>query len=466
VRSLHARVYVHFLGVLLVAGLAATIVFALGTRDAPWRQVAELVVRHVASLVGEVWGDPDALARRLQQLHDTFEADLMVREIDGRVVAKLGRTLPALTPAEAREVSEGRVIVTHRPIRFAAVAVRESGSGRIVGSLQASRPRRFGPPNLFQPVLAVTVVLLVVALATRPLARRIARPLERLTEGARRLGRGELGYRVPPAERTRRWWRVGHRSSDDELTQLTHAFNDMAERVQRTVRGQRELLANVSHELRSPLTRIRMALELLPRDAAAAARLEDVERDLAELERLIDDVLTTARLEATGLPTHLGEVRLPRILEEIAERARRDLVTAPVDIRVIPGPDIRVMADETLLRRALWNLVENAAKYGAPPVTLAAAREGDQARLSVCDEGPGIASADRERVLAPFVRLDTARTPGASGERSRGVGLGLTLARRVAEVHGGAIAIEAATILNGRERGCCVMITIPIGGAA
>jgi signal transduction histidine kinase len=125
-----------------------------------------------------------------------------------------------------------------------------------------------------------------------------------------------------------------------------------------------------------------------------------------------------------------------------------------------------VMADETLLRRALWNLVENAAKYGAPPVTLAAARQGDQARLSVCDEGPGIASADRERVLAPFVRLDTARTPSASGERSRGVGLGLTLARRVAEVHGGAIAIEAATILNGRERGCCVMITIPIGGAA
>src|SRR5262245_59041499 len=107
-RPLHARLYVHFLGVLVVVGLAAAIVFAIGTRDAPWRDVAELVARHVASLVAEVWGDQDALARRLQQLHDTFEADLIVREIDGRVVAKLGRMPPALTAAQAREVREGR----------------------------------------------------------------------------------------------------------------------------------------------------------------------------------------------------------------------------------------------------------------------------------------------------------------------------------------------------------------------
>ncbi len=461
---LHTRIYLHSLGVLLVVGLAVSVVFALGAGGGFWREAAERVARHVASLIGEVWGDQDALARRLQQLHEDLEIDMTLREAAGRVVGKLGRTLPALTPAEADAARAGRVTLARRPMPFAVVPVRAPGSGDVIGILQASPPRRFTPPDLLRHFLVVIVVLLAVALATRPLARRIAQPLERLTEGARRLGGGELGYRVPLTAR-RSWWRRRSHRGDDELTQLTRAFNDMAERVERTVRGQKELLANVSHELRSPLTRIRMALELLPRDAAAAARLEDVERDLAELEQLIDDVLTTARLESTGLPTHLGPVRLRRVLEEIAERARHDPVTAGIVIGVAAGHEVVAVADETLLRRALWNLVENAAKYGAPPITLAVSPERDLVRLQVSDEGPGIALTDRERVLDPFVRLDAARTPPAPGAPSHGVGLGLTLARRIAEVHGGDIAIGPASTSDGRERGCRVTITIPSGDA-
>lgn len=463
---LHSRIYLHSLGVLLVVGLAVSLVFALGAGGGVWREAAERVTRHVASLIGEAWDDQDALARRLQQLHDDLEVDLTLREADGRVMAKLGRALPALTPLEVESARAGRVTLARRPVPFAVVPVRAPGSEALVGILQASPPRRFTPPSLLRPLLAVTVVLLVVGLATRPLARRIARPLERLTDVARRLGGGDLGSRVPLAEERGSRWYGRRRHRDDELTQLTRAFNDMAERVERTVRGQKELLANVSHELRSPLTRIRMALELLPRDATATARLDDVERDLAELERLIDDVLTTARLEATGLPTHLGPVHLRRLLGEIAERARRDPVTAGTAIGVAEGDDVVVTADETLLRRALWNLVENAAKYGAPPITLAARRDADQIRLSVTDEGPGIASADRERVLAPFVRLDSARTPTAPGAAPRGVGLGLALARRVAEVHGGAITIAPASTTDGVEHGCRVTLTLPSGDTA
>jgi signal transduction histidine kinase len=101
--------------------------------------------------------------------------------------------------------------------------------------------------------------------------------------------------------------------------------------------------------------------------------------------------------------------------------------------------------------------VENAAKYGAPPITLSASVDGERVLFTVSDEGPGVPPADRERVFAPFYRADTARTPDSTGEARRGVGLGLTLARRVAEVHGGAIAIGpgAAT------RGCRVTLTIP-----
>lgn len=461
---LHTRIYLHSLGVVFVVGLAVSIVFALGAGGGFWRETVEHMTRHVASLIGEVWNDQDALARRLQQLHDDLEMDIALRDASGRVVAKLGRALPALTRAESEAARTGRVTLTRRPVPFAVVPVRTPGSGDVVAILQASPPRRFTPPDLLRHFLVVIVVLLAVALATRPLARRIAQPLERLMDGARRLGGGDLGYRVPlPTARSGRRRRP-HRG-DDELTQLTRAFNDMAERVEHTVRSQRELLANVSHEFRSPLTRIRVALELLPRDATAAARLEDVRRDLTELEQLIEDVLTAARLEVTGLPMHLGEVRVRHLLEAIAERARRDPVTAGAAIGLAEGAEVVVMADEALLRRALWNLVENSAKYGAPPITLAVTQEGDRVTLSVSDEGPGITPADRERVLAPFVRLDPARTPAGSGAPPRGVGLGLTLARRVAEVHGGGIAIAPDSVTDGIERGCRVTITLPMGGA-
>ena len=129
-----------------------------------------------------------------------------------------------------------------------------------------------------------------------------------------------------------------------------------------------------------------------------------------------------------------------------------------------------MIADAALLRRALWNLVDNAVKYGAPPITLALTRQADRVSFSVSDEGAGIAPEERERVTQPFYRSDdavraplgSARTPGAGGEPPRGVGLGLTLARRVAEVHDGALAIGPASTDGGRERGCRVVITIPV----
>ncbi|HEV2057428.1 MAG TPA: ATP-binding protein, partial [Methylomirabilota bacterium] len=287
----------------------------------------------------------------------------------------------------------------------------------------------------------------LVAIASALLARRISRPVERLTEAVRRLGAGDLAARVP----------MGERRGADELAELTRAFNDMAERIERLIAGQKELLANVSHELRSPLTRIRVALELLPHDGGADARLKDVEADLDELERLIEDVLTTTRLEATGVAPRLGLMDAREVLMDVAERAGGDPRLAAGSVRVAAGPAIELTADRALLRRALWNLVDNAAKYGAPPITLHAERDGDRVALSVTDHGDGIAPAERERVLAPFYRLDKARTPG---EASGGFGLGLTLASRVAHVHDGAITIGSAETINGTERGCRVTLTL------
>src|SRR5262249_39112519 len=161
------------------------------------------------------------------------------------------------------------------------------------------------------PLLTLGVLVLIAAVASGPLARRISLPIERLTDAVRRFGGGDLSARVgwhklqargsgdhrPP--RGFPHHHHHHRRMPDEIEQLTPQFDEIAERLERLVRGQKELLPNVSHELRSPLARMRVALELLPRDPAAQARVRDIELDLEELDRLIEDVLTTSRLEAS-----------------------------------------------------------------------------------------------------------------------------------------------------------------------
>ncbi|MBI1733898.1 MAG: ATP-binding protein [Candidatus Rokubacteria bacterium] len=126
-------------------------------------------------------------------------------------------------------------------------------------------------------------------------------------------------------------------------------------------------------------------------------------------------------------------------------------------MRVAAGPPVTVLADERLLRRALWNLVENAAKHGAPPIVLDAGADGDHVVLAVTDHGPGIPAAARARVLEPFYRVDRARTPGIA---TSGFGLGLAFVRRVVDAHGGMIAIGPASAEAG-ERGCRVTLTLP-----
>jgi signal transduction histidine kinase len=278
-------------------------------------------------------------------------------------------------------------------------------------------------------VVLLVVIALVVAAGAYPVVRRLTGRLERLQRSVEAWGKGQLGTRVAV-------------EGQDEVARLAASFNDSAARIEALVEAQKSLLANASHELRSPLARIRMAAELMAEQATPTIRAE-LRRNVAELDQLIDEVLLASRLDAVGAAVSCPEeVDLTGILAE--ECARVDAaLDAPVHM---------VMGEPKLLRRMVRNLLENAVRYGAgSAVDVRLAAAGDATlRLDVCDGGPGIPEPERERIFEPFYRI-----AGAS-EAAGGVGLGLSLVRQIARHHGG-----DAQCMPGATGGCCFRVTLP-----
>jgi signal transduction histidine kinase len=220
------------------------------------------------------------------------------------------------------------------------------------------------------------------------------------------------------------------------------SFNLAAERIEALVRSHKSLLANASHELRSPLARMKMAVSMLE-DAAPeqrAALKREIDTDVAELDALVEEVLLASRLDAAGALEQHDRVDLLGLAAEEAAR-----VDAHVD-----GVPLAVSGDERLLRRALRNLLENARRYGGGEIAVQLERAGGEARVRVCDRGPGVPEDMRERIFEPFFRL-----PGHA-EQAGGVGLGLSLVKQIAERHGGRVHCEP------REGGgSCFVLALP-----
>ena len=259
-------------------------------------------------------------------------------------------------------------------------------------------------------LVPVGVVALVLAVVSFPVARRVTGRLERLRVRVEALGGGDLAARVEVE---------GH----DEVAELAASFNGAAERIEELVTAQKRLLAAASHELRSPLARLRMAVELLPAEGRSDRR-ERVYREIAELDELVGELLLACRLDAMAGPPERQEVDLLGLLAEEAAYDGAEVTGEPV---IIPG-------DPRLLRSLVRNLLDNARRHGgasrveASVVRLAPA----VARLQVADRGPGVAAAERERIFEPFYR-----PAGAAEGDDGGVGMGLALVRQIARHHGG-----------------------------
>ena len=284
--------------------------------------------------------------------------------------------------------------------------------------------------------LAVLLVLLFAAVAggAWPVVRGLTRRLEALKRGVDAFGAGALHQRVAEDGR-------------DEVAALGASFNQAASRIEALLQSHKSLLANASHELRSPLTRLKMAVSMLeeaPPEQRAALRRE-IEVNVGELDALVEEVLLASRLDASATLERLDDVDLLGLAAEEAARVGA----------VAQGDTVSLQGNERLIRRALRNLLENARRYGGGEVELQVQRKGGRVELRVCDRGPGVPEAYRERIFEPFFRL-----PGHA-EKAGGVGLGLALVRQIAERHGGGVSC------SGRHGGgSCFTLALPLSGPA
>ncbi|MBX3635838.1 MAG: HAMP domain-containing histidine kinase [Rubrivivax sp.] len=283
-------------------------------------------------------------------------------------------------------------------------------------------------------VLLLALLFLAVAAGAWPVVRRLTRRLEALKQGVEAFGAGALHQRVAEDGR-------------DEVAALAASFNQAATRIEALLRSHQSLLANASHELRSPLARLKMAVAMLDdaEPAQRAALKQEITTNIGELDALVEEVLLASRLDAGAALDRREPVPLLALAAE--EAARHG---AAVD-----GDDVSVPGDERLLRRALRNLLENARRYGGGEVQVQILRRGATVELTVSDGGAGVPEAYRERIFEPFFRL-----PGHA-EREGGVGLGLSLVRQIAERHGGSVRCEARAAAEGG--GSRFVLALPAG---
>jgi signal transduction histidine kinase len=402
------RLYHRILGSTLLfvvlALLAATLAGHLLLGDVFQGPLAKHLAGRAQALAGELpaadrpTAELQAALERLVQTRGVYAA---VWSTDGRRVAFTSTEVP---PPPASGASHQLLTSPWGP----ALALTLPDGRRLV------LLHRHVPPRPAGFLAALLLLAALLAVAAYPVARAVTRRLENLEAGVRRFGEGDLAARVEVA-------------GADELASLASSFNLTAEHLERLVEAQRRVLASASHELRSPLTRLRMALELMRDDpSSAAARLDDAVAEVEELDTLVEELLLAGRLELQR-PGRVAEaVDVGELLAAESSRTGASCSPRPTWLHV----------DPRLLRVLLRNLLENARRHGGGDQVEAGveALGGDRAgvRVWVADRGPGVAEAERERIFEPFYR-----PPGHVETEAGGVGLGLYLVRRIAAWYDG-----------------------------
>jgi signal transduction histidine kinase len=447
---LFLRIFLWFwLGsICLVVVLAASLVMAQPDVITTWRFIGRTAMRSLGSQVANAYERQggDAAASLVASVSREGRFRVWLYTVGGQLVAGPS---PIANAAEIvagatrdqdveRAESDGRALLARR-------TTSESGAVYVVvweaPRFWASQisPARF--------VLRLLALMLTAGIVCWWLTWQITKPVQTLRAAARRFADGDLAVRVGHARELRR---------GDELSELAHEFDRMASRIEELLTSQERLLVDISHELRSPLARLSLALDL------ARRRLGDdvpehhrIDREIRRLDELIEQLLTLARLQGQKDRPELDFVDVRALVHEVAHDARFEAEAVGRTVVVQRECEATMKGSRALLRSAIENVVRNAVRY-APEQTevrIAMEQHASTGRLSVivCDRGPGVPKDELPRLFDPFFRVDAARDR-ASG----GVGLGLAITREAVLAHGGTVSAD-----NDPAGGLIVRLELP-----
>ncbi len=285
--------------------------------------------------------------------------------------------------------------------------------------------------------LRIAIAVLISGLVSLGLAALLSRPIRRLRLAAQRMAKGDLSVRVGGKGR-------------DEVAELARDFDLMAERLREMLDSQKRLLSDVSHELRSPLARLRVALELLEKNNDHERALQRIGKEADELERLVSNLLSLARLESGQSILERKRVSLRQLLHNVVNDADFEAAARGRKVTLEPGEDFTLEGDPVLLRAAIENVVRNAVRHTREQTTVQVhlSSEPEGVRIEVCDQGEGVPETELSRMFEAFTRIGEARD-----RHSGGFGLGLSITGQVMAAHGGSVSAA-----NRSEGGLCVSL--------
>ncbi|MFO0550714.1 MAG: HAMP domain-containing sensor histidine kinase [Polyangiaceae bacterium] len=405
VAPLHRRIFLWF-GLTIITSTVVGFSVANLIGGTEWHRPIEGAKEITARRFAEGWDDPARVHALAEELHDEMGWAVLVRDERGTVLESIG---PSCDRPSAK--------------------LYPKRDGRELGQVELCQTNRRPEAG----ILGLLAGVLVLWLVSHKVARHIGRPITRLVSVTDAIGRGQYDVEIKTT-----------RHAPLEIVALNRAVEDMAGKIKKQMADQRELLASVSHELRSPLARIRLLLEFLRDGDLPAARqatlVDDVEREVVEIDDLVGGLLAQSRLDFSALS------RRPVDIEGSVKRAL-DRASVPLDVAV-RGTPRSIPCDATLLARALANLLDNGQKHGQGVTDIELEYDDRGVTIAVMDRGPGLEPGDEERVFDPFF----GRPKGAADS----LGLGLALVQRIARAHGG-----EATAKNRPGGGAVVSIRLP-----
>jgi signal transduction histidine kinase len=444
-RSLFLKIFLWFWITVLLIGVAIVLTWSLQPEIVftRWQALMTEALATHAQNVAEIVErqGPPAAADYLRRLNRIGRMQTALLDDHGQVL--LGKPSAEAAQVAARVLQTGQPGFEIKP-RVAYNAQLATGpSGRhyvLLTEMPRAGPFFLFRATTFTQVLRWILAILISGVICYLLTRYLTGPILRLRAAARQLAAGNLGARADGSMEKRR----------DELGQLVRDFNQMADRIEILLNSERQLIRDISHELRSPLARLNVALGLARQRAGAdaAPQLDRIEREAERLNELIGRLLTLARLEGAAAPPEQEPISLSELLREVAEDAGFEAESRHCSVQVNAAEDCTTVGSPDLLRSAVENVVRNAVRYTAVgtqvEIDLACVGgDGNQwAAIRVRDHGPGLPESELGNVFRPFYRVTHARE-----RETGGTGLGLAITERAVRLHGG--TIQAANAPGG-----------------